>query len=86
MIAYIRRRRQGPKDLKKVALKAYFEDMSFATAAALAQAQAKLYPPSLPLTSKHSPVKYSPCVIFDSIVLEEISLSDIPPAVISAFS
>ncbi len=53
-------------------------------ACADAQAHWKLYPPSQPVTSSTSPMKYRPGTRLDSKVLDEISAVSTPPSVTSA--
>src|SRR5450432_3657200 len=51
-----------------------------------AHAHWKLNPPSWPVTSTTSPIKYSPGAFLASIVFDESSSVSTPPAVTSAFS
>ena len=48
------------------------------------QAHWKLYPPSQPVTSTTSPIKYRLAILLDSMVLEDSSLQSTPPSVTSA--
>ena len=57
---------------------------AFPQANPLAQAHWKLYPPSQPVTSTTSPMKYRPGC-FDSMVRDDKSRVSTPPAVTSAF-
>lgn len=51
-----------------------------------AHAHWKLKPPSWPVTSTTSPMKYSPATCFASIIFEDSSSVSTPPSVTSAFA